>query len=252
MAEERDRLVEYLDAYLEIHDVDDSSLNGLQVEGGGTVGRIGVAVDAAAATVEAAVADDCELLLVHHGLFWGAAEPLTGRLGSTVRACFAADLSVYAAHLPLDRHPEVGNNAVLGRQLDGVPEAAFGEIDGVPIGLVFRLSQPCSVAELAGRLAAAGCVEPLVWDFGPERIERLAVITGAGCSLLGEAVAAGADAFVTGEPRQAAYHHAREVGIHCLFGGHYDTEVFGVRALADHLADRFDVEVRWIDHPTGV
>lgn len=245
-------IAEHLDELLEIDAVEDASLNGLQVEAGSEVSRVGVAVDAAQLTVDRAVDEGCQLLLVHHGLFWGGASPLTGRLGAAVGACFAGGLSVYAAHLPLDRHAEVGNNALLGQALGGHAAGDFGVVGGVPIGALFELDEPCAVAELGGRLAAAGCAEQLIWDFGPERVRRLAVVTGSGCSLLEEAAAAGADCFVTGEPKHSAYHAARELAIHCLFGGHYDTETFGVRAVAERLADRFDLETVWIDHPTGI
>lgn len=245
-------LTGYLDEYLQIDAVEDASVNGLQVEAGDQVRRVGVAVDAAAATIQAAVEEDCQLLLVHHGLLWGPPAPLTGSLGARVRACFAGGLSVYAAHLPLDRHPEVGNNVLLVRALGGRPDGEFGEVGGVPLGVLAEVEPPAAAAELAGRLAAAGCPEPLVWSFGPDPVRRLAVVTGAGCSLLEDAAAAGAECFVTGEPRHSAYHTARECGIHCLFGGHYATETLGVRALAEHLAERFDLGHRWIDHPTGV
>ncbi len=248
----RSDIVGALDEYLDIGAIEDGALNGLQVEGGAEVVRVATAVDAAQATIAAAVDSDCQLLVVHHGLFWGAQVPLCGIVGRRVRACFAADLSVYAAHLPLDTHAEVGNNILLARRLGATVDGAFGDIGGVEIGALAGFEEPVEIGALAGRLAAAGCDEPLIWSFGGEQIHRIAVVTGRGCSVLDAAVDAGADCFVTGEPVQEAYHAARDHGIHCLFGGHYATETFGVRALGDWLVQQFDIETVWIDHPTGI
>lgn len=248
----RDELVAALDQYLDLGAVVDESLNGLQVEGTASIERIGLAVDAAEATISEAITLGCQLLLVHHGLFWGDPVRLIGPVATRLRACFRADLSVYAAHLPLDRHPEVGNNAVLAKTLGGQVEAPFGAYGGASLGVMARLDAPCDVGAIAGRLAALGCEEPLVWSFGPETINKVAVVSGAASFLLAAAAEAGADCFVTGEPRHSQYHSARELGIHCVFGGHYVTETVGVRALGDWIADRYDIETVWIDHPTGV
>ncbi len=245
-------LVAFLDAWLDVAGVPDASRNGLQVEASAEVARVAVAVDAAEATIAAAVRAQCELLFVHHGLLFGEIGPLTGPLARSLGACFRAGLSVYAAHLPLDRHPEVGNNHLLLRALGAERDGEFGAVGGVPIGALGTLPEPRPLARVAGMLAAAGADEQILWAFGPDPVRRLAVVTGSGCSLLGEAVAAGADCLVTGEPRHSAYHAARESGINCLFGGHYATETFGVRAVGERLRERFGLEVRWIDHPTGV
>ncbi|MCH7825108.1 MAG: Nif3-like dinuclear metal center hexameric protein [Acidobacteria bacterium] len=243
----RTDVVGALDEYLDIDAIADAALNGLQVEGKEEVVRVALAVDAAQVTIESAVDSDCQLLVVHHGLFWGPQVPLSGVVGRRVRACFVADLSVYAAHLPLDAHAEVGNNVLLAERLGARVDGAFADI-----GALASFEEAIEVGALAGRLAAAGCDEPLIWSFGGEKIRRIAVVTGRGCSALDDAVDAGADCFVTGEPVQEAYHAARDHGIHCLFGGHYATETFGVRALGDWLVQEFDVEAVWIDHPTGI
>jgi dinuclear metal center YbgI/SA1388 family protein len=252
MAVDRDELVAAMDRYLDLEAVADESVNGLQVEGAVSIERVALAVDAAEATIADAISEGCQLLLVHHGLFWGEPMRLTGPLAARLRACFRADLSLYAAHLPLDRHPEVGNNAVLVARLGGTVEAPFGEYGGASLGVLASLDAPCDVGAIAGRLAALGCEEPLIWSFGPETISKVAIVSGAACFLVQEAAAAGADCFVTGEPRHSQYHSARELGIHCVFGGHYVTETFGVRALGDWLTERYDIETVWIDHPTGI
>lgn len=248
----RNDVVAALDEYLDIETWEDSSLNGLQIEGDDEVERVALAVDAAQATIDAAADGGCQMLIVHHGLFWGRAVALTGPMGRRVRRAFAAGVSVYAAHLPLDAHPKVGNNALLAQRLGGTVDGAFGRYEGADIGVLAALGDPVDIGGLAGRLAAAGCEDPLIWSFGDGPVERIAVVTGRGGFALQEAVDAGADCFITGEPIQELYHAARDNGIHCLFGGHYATETFGVRAVGDWLAEKFGVGTEWIDHPTGV
>jgi len=248
----RDEVIGALDAYLDITGMPDASLNGLQIEGDATIERVAVAVDAAQATIDAAVTSGCELLVVHHGLFWGPQVALTGVVGRRVRGAFEGGLSLYAAHLPLDAHPEVGNNVLLAQRLGGKLDGTFGEYEGVEIGTLASFDEPLDIGDVAGRLAAAGCEEPLIWSFGDGQVRRIGVVTGRGGSVLEQALAAEVDCFITGEPVQELYHAARDHGIHCLFGGHYATETFGVRAVGDWLAERFDVQVEWVDHPTGI
>jgi len=252
MATDLTTIVSFLDERIEIEGVADAALNGLQLEASASVKRVGLAVDAAAATIDVAIERDCDLLFVHHGLFWGGPEPLRGAHGERVRRCFAGGLSVYAAHLPLDRHPELGNNALLARALGARPSGTFGAVEGVEIGTLAEMPEPTSLTEIAARLAAAGCDDQLMWCFGADPLERLAIVTGSGCSLMQDAIDAGAQGFITGEPRQSAYHHAREASLNCLFAGHYATETFGVRAVGALLADRFGLDTVWIEHPTGV
>lgn len=254
MATALSTIIEFLDERIDIDCVPDASLNGLQLEAvaDGPVARVALAVDAAAATIDAAIDQDCDLMLVHHGLFWGGPEPLVGAHGGRVRRCYEGGLSVYAAHLPLDLHGDLGNNALLARALGAEPCGTFGAIDGVEIGVVADLGAEVTLSEVAARLAAAGCDDQTMWCFGDDPLRRLAVVTGAGCGFLQAAVRAGAQCFITGEPRQAAYHEAREARMNCLFAGHYATEVFGVRAVGALLEDRFGLETVWIDHPTGV
>ena len=245
-------IVGYLNGLLDSPGLKDASLNGLQVEAGDAVTRVAVAVDAAQATIDAAIERDCQLLLVHHGLFWGSDQPLRDALGRRVAAAFRGGLSIYASHLPLDVHADVGNNALLARALGAERTGSFGDYGGVEIGTVGTFDTPVPLAELAGRLAAAGCDDQMMWAFGADPVSTVAVVTGSGCSLLGEAALTGADCFITGESRHSAYHEAREAGINCIFAGHYATEVFGVKAVAQRLVDEFGVETEWIEHPTGV
>jgi dinuclear metal center YbgI/SA1388 family protein len=245
-------VVEYLDTYLDVAAVPDydGAHNGLQVENSGVVSRIAAAVDASERTVDAAVDRGCDLLLVHHGLFWDGAARVTGRRYRKLRPLLSADVAVYSSHLPLDVHAEVGNNAVLARELGIVLEGRFGAYRGADIGWWGRLEVKREV--LAARLdeKLGGRVRMLA--FGPEVVRTVGVITGGGGSLIETAAAAGLDAYVTGEGAHHTYFDAEECGVNVFYGGHYATETWGVRALAQHVAERFDVTWEFIDHPTGL
>jgi len=245
-------LREYLDGYLRVAEVPDwgGALNGLQVDSPREIGRVAVAVDAARATVEAAVAWGADLLLVHHGLFWDGNQPVTGRRYRRLKAILDADLAVYAAHLPLDVHPEVGNNAVLARELGIEPRGSFAEYKGMPIGVWGELETTRD--ELVERVSRVLGGPVHLVPGGPERIRRVGVITGGAGDEVGAAARAGLDAFVTGEGKHHNFFDAEEGGINLLLGGHYATEVWGVRALARHLEERFGLEWTFIDHPTGL
>jgi len=246
-------LTTYLDAYLNLGAVPDygNALNGLQVESlSGEVRRIAVAVDAAQATIDAAVREGADLLIVHHGLFWDGNRPVTGRRYHRLRALFDADIAVYGAHLPLDVHPEVGNNAVLARALGVEIRGRFGEYKGMPLGVWGELE--IGREALAARLDEVLGSRVAMVPGGPERIRRVGVITGSAGDAIGEARAAGLDAFITGEGAHHHYFDAEEGGINLYLGGHYATEVWGVRALAAHLEERFGLPWSFIAHPTGL
>lgn len=245
-------LVAYADEYLRIEEVPDypPALNGLQVANGGEVERIAAAVDASEASIREAVERDCDLLLVHHGLFWNGSRPVTGRRYRRLKPLFDADLAVYGAHLPLDVHPEVGNNAVLARELGIEVDGRFAEYEGEPVGFQGRLELRREA--LAARLDEVLGGRVLMIPGGPERIERVGVVTGGAASMMTDAIAAGLDAFITGEGAHHTYFDAMEGGINVFYGGHYATETWGVRAFAEHLADRFGVPWEFIDQPTGL
>ena len=181
---------------------------------------------------------DADLLFVHHGLFWGRPLALTGTHLERVRLLLEHDLALYALHLPLDCHPTLGNNAGLADALDLAERAPFGEYRGVPIGIQGRLPEPLSLAEAAGRLFGGEHNCLAVLPFGPERIDRVALVSGGGTRDLDAAIAAGADLFVTGDASHENYHAALEAGIHVVSGGHYLSEVFGVRSVAQAAGRR--------------
>jgi len=246
-------LVSYLDDFLRVRQLPDypTAVNGLQVDSGrAEVRRIAVAVDAAQHTIDAAVREGVDLLIVHHGLFWDGNQPVTGRRYRRLKALMDADLPLYSAHLPLDVHPEVGNNAVLARELGVTIRGTFAEYKGMPVGvwgeLEIRREALCARLDalLGGRVKlVAG---------GPEQVRTVAVITGGAGGETSVAAAAGYDAYVSGEGAHHNYFDAEEGGINLLLGGHYATETFGVRALARHLEAEFGLEWVFIDHPTGL
>ena len=241
-------LIEWLDELLDPGAFDDLGPNGLQVPGSDEIQRIVTGVTAQRALAERAVAEEAQLVLVHHGLFWSFDPPgLTPLLAERLRPLFKHDIGLAAYHLPLDAHPEVGNNALLADALGAAEHVAF---DGVGRGATF--AEPVPAAELFARVAAVTGREPLVFDAGPAAIRRLAIISGGAASRLGKAVAEGYDAFLTGEPKENVMADAREAGIHFIGAGHYATETFGVRRLGDLLAERFAIEHVWVDLPNPV
>jgi dinuclear metal center YbgI/SA1388 family protein len=247
-----DELVRYLDNYLHIGTTPDypDAVNGLQVEGTRPIRRIAVAVDGAQATVDQAIAGDADLLLVHHGLFWDGNRPLTGRRYRRIKPLLDAGVAVYSAHLPLDAHPEVGNNAVLLRALGAEPQGTFGDFKGLPLGVWGEVDLRREA--LCARLDEVLGTRVKMIPGGPEHVRRVGVVTGGAGGRVADAVAAGLDAFVTGEGAHHNFFDAEEGGINLYLGGHYATEVWGVRALAEHLERKFGIKWFFIDHPTGL
>jgi dinuclear metal center YbgI/SA1388 family protein len=247
-----EEITRHLDDYLGVHDVPDyaGALNGLQVENRGEVTRIAVAVDAALVTIEAAAEAGADLLIVHHGLFWDGNRPVVGRRYRRLDALLSAGIAVYAAHLPLDAHAEVGNNAVLARELGIGVRGPLGEYQGHPLGVWGDLE--IGREALCARLDATLGVPVRMIAGGPERIHRVGVVSGGAGDAVHAAREAGLDAFVTGEGAHHNFHDAMEGGINLYFGGHYATEVWGVRALAAHLEETFGLPWSFLDHPTGL
>jgi dinuclear metal center YbgI/SA1388 family protein len=246
-------LVEYLDTYLDVREVPDytAALNGLQVENNGHITRIAVAVDATQATIQEAVEACADLLLVHHGLFWDGNQPVTGRRFRRLKALLDANIAVYSAHLPLDVHPEVGNNVVLAHALGVEVQGSFGDYKGYPLGVWGELGE-VSRESLASRLNELLGGQVKLVPGGPELVRHVGVITGGAGSMIGAAAEAGLDTFVTGEGAHHNFFDAEEGGINLVLAGHDATETWGVRALAQHLEARFGLPWNWIDHPTGL
>ncbi len=240
---ETSELTRFLDELLSPVEFDDLGPNGLQVPGATQVQRVVTGVTAQRALFERAVAERAQLVLVHHGLFWSF-NPigLTPLLAERLRPLFKHDIALAAYHLPLDAHPEFGNNALLAAALGASSHVPFADV-----GRGAEFAAPVPAAELFGRVAAATEREPLVFDAGPAEVRRLAIVSGGAASRLDAAIAEGYDAFLTGEPKENVMADAREAGIHFIAAGHYATETFGVRRLGELLAERFGIEHVWVD-----
>ena len=254
MGAKRDEITAYCDDLLDVDSFEDFGPNGLQVPGAEEVSKVATGVTANLELLEGAVEWGAELVMTHHGLLWGSeVSPLSVPMAARLRTLLCANASLAAYHLPLDAHPEIGNNALLrdalGLEPDGRP---FGEAKGSAVGLIGRSPEPIEIGELARRLGAAVGREPLVFESGPERISSVGIVTGAGGFALHEAGPLGLDALVTGEPSEPVMGEAREYGVHFLAGGHYATEVFGIRRLGELVAERFEVEHRFIDVPNPI
>ncbi len=242
----------YLDQYLRIAECGDwaNALNGLQVENSGGVRKIGAAVDASTRTFMMAAERGIDLLLVHHGLFWAGLQAVTGPFHRQVRQLFAQDIAVYSAHLPLDVHPLVGNNAQLAAAIGVEKTEPFLETKGQPVGL--RAAVSIGRDELVGRLeqALGGAVR--MFAGGPAIVQQVGIVTGGAGSEIYAVARGGIDTFITGEASHWVAIAAEELGINLLLGGHYATETFGVRALAAHVAERFAIPWEFIEAPTGL
>ena len=245
-------VVKHCDALLRTGEIGDydGAANGLQVENGGGVTRIAAAVDASLATVKPAIAAGADLLIVHHGLFWGPSHPWTGKKYELLRLLVENNLAVYSSHLPLDAHPRLGNNAQLCAALGLKNLRPFFVSHGQTIG--FQTRAKISRAELAARLARATGAKPRIIPGGGEICQRIGVVTGGAGGDLKLAVDEGVDTFITGEGPHWTCAVAEECGINVFYGGHYATETFGVKALAAELSKKFKVPWGFLDHPTGL
>ncbi len=250
----RDEILAFCDGLLDVDSFDDYGPNGLQVPGASEVSRIATGVSANLETLEGAVESGAQLVMTHHGLLWGdALSALSVPMAARLRALLCADVSLAAYHLPLDAHPEIGNNALLRDALSLEPDGRpFGEAKGSTVGVVGRAAEPIEIDELRMRLSEAVGQEPLVFDAGPERISSVGIVTGSGGFALEEAGPMGLDALVTGEPSEPVMGEAREYGVHFLAGGHYATETFGIRRLGELVAERFEIEHEFVDVPNPV
>ncbi len=247
-----DELVQYLDETLRTQDIPDyaHARNGLQVEREGPIRRVALAVDAALGPIEEAARRGADLIVVHHGVLWGGVQPFVGPYYRRLRALVNANMGLYSSHLPLDVHPELGNNILLARQLGVEIQGTFGDHAGVPVGVWGTVDMRREA--LAARLDQVLGRRVRIVAGGPERVRTVGVVTGGGASQIPATMKAGLDAFVTGEVAHHNYFDASEGGINLYLGGHYATEVWGVQALGDRLAERFGLETFFIDHPTGL
>ncbi len=245
-------IVRYTDRFLRIREVGDwdNALNGLQIENSGRVTLIGAAVDVSMRALTEAAKKNVDLLIVHHGLFWPGLRPVTHPLRRQLQIAFENDIALYSAHLPLDIHPKVGNNAELAAALGLKRTQPFLEEKGQPIGLKARVPLPRS--ELVRKLRRALHGPLKIFNFGPKQTRMIGIVTGGAGSEIHRVAQENIDTFITGEAPHWAAVAAEELGMNLLLGGHYATETFGVNALAAHLSKRFHVPCTFIDCPTGM
>jgi dinuclear metal center YbgI/SA1388 family protein len=252
-----------LDALLEPSRFDDYGPNGLQVPGAAQTATVATGVSASVELFELAAAEQAQLLIVHHGLFWGTSPgPIDAPLKRRLQILFDADIALAAYHLPLDAHLTHGNNALIAKALGATQLAPFAPHHGEPIGVIATLPGPdpssdpddegVPAEDLFTRVRELTDRDPLVFDAGPATIRRLAIVSGGGSDYLTDAIAQGADAFLTGEPTERVMATAREQGIHYIAAGHYATETFGVKALGEHVAERFGVRHVFLDVPNPI
>jgi len=244
------KLCEFCDEYLKVDEFNDYCPNGLQVEANSRVENIVCGVTASQALIEAAIEQGADTLIVHHGYFWkGESQPITGYKGRRISSLIRNNINLLAFHLPLDAHPEVGNNVQLGRIMDWNISASFGEQNLVLEG---RLPQAQTLAEVSQQLEARLATGTLPISAGDHPIERIAWCTGAAQGFIEAAAERGLDAFVSGEISEPTFHLAREMGIHYIAAGHHATERYGVQALGKIIAERFGVKQQFIDIPNPV
>jgi dinuclear metal center YbgI/SA1388 family protein len=245
----RDEIVAWADAYLDVAAYPDYGPMGLQVAGAPEVRKIVCGVSASRELFERAAESDAQMVVVHHGLLWDKEPRRIGPvMRERLRALFDADLSLVAYHLALDAHPEVGNNALLCDELGLERDGRFAE----GLGFGGHLPDPVPVSDLSERVQERLGRMPLVFSYGPELVERVAVCSGGAARYLANAAAEGYDCFVTGEADEPTKHAAKEAGVHFIAGGHYATETLGVRALAARIGERFDVAWDFVDLPNPV
>jgi dinuclear metal center YbgI/SA1388 family protein len=231
----------------------DDSLNGLQVgRTAGPLGTVAFAVDACLESIRRAREAGAHALFVHHGLFWGKPAAITGTLRQRIAELIAADMALYACHLPLDAHPELGNNAVLARMLGLVDVEPFGEYHGVRIGCKGRLDPALRLEDAVRRVLPQGDQPRSVLAFGSETVSSVAVVSGGAPFEALQAIREGLDLYITGEPSHSIYHEVMEARLNVVAAGHYATEVHGVKAVAERVHGELGLETVFIEYPTGL
>ena len=249
----RDDVTAWLNELLEPERMADRSLNGLQVYGRDTVTGIALGVDACLDLFTRAAEQNLNYVIVHHGFFWGSSFAITPMWGERMRMLLNRGMSLYACHLPMDAHPEAGHNAGIADALGLEDRIPFGMYKGNRIGFAGNLAKPTDIGDMEARLISLFGKDIQLLNFGPDRIHRVAVVSGDACDMemLEEVRESGAQLFITGEPDHASYHIIRELELNVAFCGHYQTETTALKNLVPQLEAAFPVPVRFIDIPTG-
>ena len=244
-------LVSYLDEILKIRKIEDKSLNGLVVDNRGEVNKIALAVDASLETFKEAGRIKADFLFVHHGLWWGKPLPISGWTYERMRLLLEKNIGLYVAHLPLDLHPELGNNVQALALLDWPIKRDFGEYDGLLFAKEVFFEPPRRLEEVVDDLKGKLKTKPIVWNFGPKEVKRVGYLSGGAIQLLPQVIKEGLDTYITGEPSHSYYWMAKEEKVNVIFIGHYLSETLGVKAVGKHLGSKFSLKTEFLDFPTG-
>ena len=243
----RDELLKYLAELLVVDEIEDRGINGLQVEGREEIERVVTGVSACAELFERAIELGADAVIVHHGILWQGQDPtIRGVFRRRVKLLLDHDVNLLAYHLPLDKHPEIGNNALAAKAIGLRHLELFAGVGWV------GATEPMGVDELVGKVEQLYGQKPLVFPYGSDTVRRIAILSGGGQKYVEEAIDRGADAYITGEAGETVMNLAREAGLHFLAAGHYATERPGIRALGDRLATEFGLEVTFVDIPNPV
>ena len=240
----------YLDELLNIQDIPDESRNGLQVEGSQSISRIAFMVNFCLEGAERAYEEGADMIICHHGLIWGGLKAVTGVVHSRLKAIMDRDISLYTAHLPMDVHEAFGHGALLLKALGIDAAGTFGRYGPIRVGVWGELGRPEDVAEMVKKTEKILKVPCRTLLFGDRKVKRIGVVSGSGVSALEEAVDEGVDLFITGESKLTAFDLAKELGVNVIFGGHYATETFGLKALMETVTKDLGLETLFIDIPT--
>lgn len=249
---EREKIVKFLNEYLEIGLVTDRAMNGLQVEGKENIENVVVGVSANEQLFAKAVDAKADMVIVHHGMFWGETFPIKGFLRERLCTLLKNNINLLAYHLPLDRHPIVGNNAQLLKFFDVKHSEPFAKYKGNTIGYKAELRNPVRVEHVMDLLKHHLCSQPVAYAFGKEHISKIGIVSGGAPDMIYQAIDESIDLFLTGETTEFIQELAREAGINFISAGHYNTEKLGVLALAKLLKDQFDVKTQFIDVPNPI
>jgi len=245
-------IIEFCDELLSANSFNDWSPNGIQVFGNPTTEAVVTGVSARLELFERAADAGAGLVICHHGILHGAGGPIDRRQGARLRALLVPGITLAQYHLPLDAHPEIGNNALLAQQIGATITGRCCPVRGTEIGVIADFGQGISATELVARVGAACGREPLALMHGPETVRRIAVVTGAASGEVGTVADLGLDGLLTGEPSESSAPLAAEAGVHLICAGHHATETFGIKALGEAIAARFDVAHSFIEIPNPV
>jgi len=244
-------LANYLDEILKVKEIEDKSLNGLVVDNKGEVNKIALAVDASLNAFREAGKIGADFLIVHHGLWWGKPFPLCGWTYERIRVLLEKNVALYVAHLPLDAHPELGNNIQAAKLLGWSIKKDFVKHNGFFFGKEILFNPPRKLEKVVNDLRDKLKTKPVVWDFGSERVKRAGYVAGGAIELLSQVIEEGLDTYITGEPAHSYYWMAKEEKVNVIFIGHYLSETLGVKAVGRHLEEKFGIKAEFLDLPTG-